>query len=60
VKSLDKLVILKYGAILSLVLFVSFIGLGLVFDANVLVTLGLLMFAVGSGLLTYYFVSTKA
>lgn len=57
---MDKLVLLKYGAILSLVLFVSFIGLGLVFNANVLVTLGLLMFAVGSGLLTYYFVSTKA
>ena len=59
-KSLDKLVLIKYAAILSLILFVSFIGLGLVLNANILVTFGLLLFAVGSGLLTYYLVSSKA
>ncbi|MGD6935290.1 MAG: hypothetical protein ACQCN5_13900 [Candidatus Bathyarchaeia archaeon] len=57
---MDKIVLLKYAAILSLILFLSFIGLGLVLDVNILITCGLLLFAVGSGLLTYYFVSTKA
>ena len=56
---MDKLVLVKYAAVLSLVLFVSFIGLGLVLDANILITFGLLLFAVGSGLLTYYLISSK-
>lgn len=56
---MGKLVLLKYASILSLVLFVSLIGLGLIFNVNVLVTVGLLLFALGSGLLTYYLVSTK-
>jgi hypothetical protein len=60
VKSLDKLVLLKYAAVLALILFVSFVGLGLVLNVNLLISLGLVLFAVGSGLLTYYLVTTRA
>jgi hypothetical protein len=60
VKSLDKLALLKYAAVFLLILFVSFIGLGLVLNVNVFISLGLVLFAVGSGLLTYYLVTTKA
>ncbi|XHH07725.1 MAG: hypothetical protein ACFCUE_09085 [Candidatus Bathyarchaeia archaeon] len=57
---MDKLALLKYAAVFLLILFVSFIGLGLVLNVNVFISLGLVLFAVGSGLLTYYLVTTKA
>jgi uncharacterized membrane protein (DUF485 family) len=59
VKSLAKLVLLKYFSILLLISFLSFIISGLVLNVNLLISVGLLLFAVGSGLLTYYLVTQK-
>jgi hypothetical protein len=56
---LDKLVLLKYVAAVSLILFVAFIVLGLALNIEVLTSLGLLLFAVGAGLLTYYLVTIQ-
>lgn len=58
VKSMDRMVLLKYAAVFTLIAFVSFIVLGLVFEVKVLTVLGLLLFA-DVGLLTYYLVSTQ-
>lgn len=59
VKSMDRMVLLKYAAVFTLIAFVSFIVLGLVFEVKVLTVLGLLLFAADVGLLTYYLVSTQ-
>lgn len=56
---MDKLVLLKYVAAVSLILFVAFIVLGLALNIEVLTSLGLLLFAVGAGLLTYYLVTIQ-
>jgi hypothetical protein len=57
---MDKMVLLKYAAVFTLIAFVSFIVLGLVFEVKVLTVLGLLLFAADVGLLTFYLVSTQA
>ncbi len=56
---MDKRVILKFAALFTLILFVSLIGLGIIFEAKILTILGLLLFAADVGLLTYYLVLTQ-